>query len=146
MNYALLEPLLFNLNFMKPNVFKSILAVVGGLVTVIVLSNGTDAILEATGVFPSVAEQKAQGFKTPWMNGLALFYRLIFLIVGGYVVARLAPVKPILHVIILGSIGTVLGILGAIATWGFAPAWFLLGPVVLGIPLVWIGGRIRVTQ
>lgn len=130
---------------MKQNILKSILAVFCGLLAVIILSNGTDMILEATGIFPSVAEQRAQGFNTPWMAGLALFYRLIFLIAGGYVVAYLAPNKPILHVVILGAIGTVLGILGAIATWGFAPAWFLLSPVILGIPFVWLGGRLRVT-
>jgi hypothetical protein len=37
-----------------------------------------------------------------------------------------------------------LGALGAIASWGFAPAWFLLSPVILGIPFVLVGGKIRV--
>lgn len=131
---------------MKRKVLTSIVAVVSGLATVIILSNGTDMILESTGVFPSVSEQRVQGFIIPWMAGLALFYRLIFLLVGGYVVAHLAPINPIRHVLILGIIGTVLGILGAIATWEFAPSWFLLSPVILGIPCVWLGGKIRVNK
>lgn len=129
---------------MKTNVLKSILAVFCGLLTVVILSNGTDMILEATGIYPTVAEQRVLGFKTPWMAGLALTYRLIFLVIGGYVVAYLAPSKPILHVVILGSIGTVVGALGAIASWGFAPGWFLLSPVILGIPFVVMGAKIRV--
>jgi hypothetical protein len=124
--------------------FKSIGAVLAGLITIIFLSNGTDMILEATGIFPSVEEQRLHGFMTTWMVGLALFYRLVYLIVGGYVTAALAPVKAMNHVIVLGSIGTLLGILGAIATWGFAPGWFLVTPTVLGIPSVWIGGKLRI--
>jgi hypothetical protein len=131
---------------MKKNIFKSIGAVLAGLITVILLSNGTDSILEATGIFPSIAEQSQHGFNTPWMAGLALFYRLIFLLAGGYVVALLAPANPMRHVVILGITGTVLGIAGAIATWGFAPGWFLLSPVLLGIPCVWLGGQLRIRR
>ena len=122
---------------------KSIGSVLGGLITVIILSNGTDMVLEATGIFPSVSEQRLHGFTTPWMVGLALFYRLVFLIVGGYVTAALAPAKAMTHVLVLGSIGTVLGVLGAVATWGFAPGWFLVTPILLGIPCVWFGGKLK---
>jgi hypothetical protein len=128
---------------MKKNVFKSIGAVLGGLITVIALSNGTDVLLEASGAYPSVEEQRVHGFNTPWMVGLALFYRLIFLVVGGYVVAILAPANPMRHVVILGIIGTTLGILGAMATWGLSPPWFLISQILLGIPCVWIGGQLR---
>jgi hypothetical protein len=60
---------------MKTNILRSILAVFCGLLTVVILSNGTDMILEATGIYPTVAEQQVHGFKTPWMAGLALTYR-----------------------------------------------------------------------
>ena len=129
---------------MNRNVLKSILAVFCGLLAVVLLSNGTDIVLEATGVYPPVSEQKVTGFKTPWMAGLALGYRLIYLVVGGYVAAYLAPSKPIQHAVVLGALGTVLGALGALASWEFAPAWFLLAPVILGIPIVWIGAALRV--
>jgi hypothetical protein len=134
-----------NKNFceMKKNIFKSILSVLAGLFTVILLSNGTDTILEMTGVFPSITEQQTSGFRIPWMAGLALSYRLIFLLVGGYVTAKLAPAKPMRHVLILGIIGCVLGMLGAIASWGFAPGWFLLSPILAGLPLVWLGGLLN---
>src|SRR6186713_2556761 len=99
---------------MKKNTLKSIGAVLAGLIAVIILSNGTDMILEASGIFPPVKEQLTNGFTTLWMLLLALIYRIVFMIIGGYVTAWLSPKKPMRHVLVLGIIGTVLGILGAI--------------------------------
>jgi MFS family permease len=128
---------------MKKIKFKSIGAVLIGLIAVIILSNGTDMILEASGVFPSVKEQLKNGFTTSWMLLLALVYRTIFMLVGGYITAWLSPNKPMKHVLTLGIIGTVLGILGAIAAWGIAPSWFLILIILLGLPAVWVGGKLN---
>jgi hypothetical protein len=57
---------------MSKNAFKSLGAVLAGLVAIIILSNGTDTLLETTGVFPPVAVQRQQGFDTVWMVMLAL--------------------------------------------------------------------------
>lgn len=128
---------------MNRTTWKSIGAVVAGLLAIIVLSNGTDTVLETTGVFPSLQEQLEQGFTTPWMVMLALVYRSVFTVLGGYVTARLAPKRPMRHVLTLGAIGLVLGTAGAIATAGIVPAWFSLALLVLGLPCAWLGGKLH---
>jgi hypothetical protein len=121
---------------MNKNAFKSVGAVLAGLVVIVVLSNGTDAVLETTGVYPSVAVQRQQGFDTVWMVLFALVYRSVYMVVGGYVSAALAPNRPMRHAVALGIVGIVLGILGAVATWGMTPAWFSISIVILGLPCV----------
>jgi|SRR5215211_6619897 len=128
---------------MKKDAFKSIGAVLAGLIAIVVLSNGTDTMLETIGVFPPIAVQREQGFGTMWMVMLALVYRSIYIVVGGYVAAALAPNRPIRHAIALGIVGIALGILGAIATWGVTPAWFSISLVILGLPCVWLGGKLK---
>jgi len=121
---------------MKKIVLKSIGAVAAGLIAVIILSNGTDILLESSGIFPPVEEQLKHGFTTTWML-------LLFMVIGGYITAWLSPNRPMRHALILGLIGMVLGILGAIAAWGVAPPWFLIMITVLGLPAVWLGGKLK---
>lgn len=128
---------------MTKTTFRSVGAVVAGLVAIIMLSNGTDTILEATGVFPSVEVQREEGFDTLWMVMLAIVYRSIYMVLGGYVTAALAPDRPMRHAVILGITGIAFGILGAIATRDITPAWFSISLIVLGLPCVWLGGRLR---
>jgi hypothetical protein len=64
---------------MSKNAFKSLGAVLAGLIAIIILSNGTDTLLETTGVFPPVAVQRQQGFDTVWMVMLALVYRGLYM-------------------------------------------------------------------
>jgi ABC-type multidrug transport system permease subunit len=125
---------------------RSVGAVLAGLVTIVVLSNGTDTILETTGVFPPLAVQQEQGFDTTWMVALALAYRAIYMVAGGYATAALAPNGPVLHAVVLGVVGIVLGVLGAVATWGIAPAWFNVLLIVLGPPCAWLGAKLRIGQ
>ena len=128
---------------MYKNAFKSVGAVLAGLITIVVLSNGTDAIMEATGVFPPVAVQRTEGFDTGWMVVLALVYRGIYTVAGGYVAAALAPNRPMRHAVALGILGIVLSILGAVATRGITPAWFSISLVILGLPCVWLGAKLK---
>jgi hypothetical protein len=61
---------------------RSVGAILAGLVAILALANGTDAALEATGVFPSVAVQRERGFDTTWMVALALVYRGVYATAG----------------------------------------------------------------
>ena len=128
---------------MNKNVLKSVGAVLAGVITIALLSNGTDTILESTGVFPPVTEQMERGFTSGWMVTLAFVYRLIFTVAGGYVTAALAPNRPMRHVTILGILGVVLSTLGAIAAWGITPAWFSISLIALALPCVWLGAKLR---
>jgi uncharacterized membrane protein required for colicin V production len=67
-------------------ILRSIGAVLAGVVAVIVLSLGTDVVLHATGIYPPWFQPMAGGL---WV--LALGYRIVYGVAGGYIAARLAP-------------------------------------------------------
>ena len=119
---------------------KSIIAVVAGFLTVVVLSMGTDKLLESTGIFPPPSEM---GLFVTWMLGLALFYRTVYTVAGGYVTAWLAPQNPMKHVWVLAIIGQIGGISGVIAGWNLSAHWYPIAIAVLAIPSVWLGGWLR---
>jgi hypothetical protein len=72
-----------------------------GFVAVFVLSLGTDQIFHALHVYPPWN----QPMRDPGLNLLALSYRLVYGVVGSYLMARLAPYAPMTHV----WVGAVLG-------------------------------------
>jgi len=121
------------------NILKSIGAILGGFVTVVVLSILTDTVLEQTGIFPPIGT----GLFIPWMLGLALVYRSVYTIAGGYVTAMLAPDKPMKHVVILGFIGTLAGTAGIAAGWDLSPHWYPIALAVGAFPFTWLGGKLR---
>jgi hypothetical protein len=118
---------------------KSIGAVVAGFLTVVVLSIGTDKILEATGVFPPPSDT---GLFVTWMLLLALVYRSLYTVAGGWVTAKLAPSKPMAHVTVLGILGTLGGIAGIVAGWNLSDHWYPIALAITAFPLIWIGGKI----
>lgn len=122
---------------------RSVGAVLAGLLADVVLSMGTDTALHATGIYPPWFQPMADHL---WV--LALGYRVGFTVVGGYLTARLAPARPMRHVVVLLGIGTVLGVLGVLVNWNkgpeFGPHWFSLGIVATGVPSTWLGGVLHV--
>lgn len=123
-------------------IFKSILAVVAGFLTVAILSTLTDMILEGIGIFPPPSEN---GLYVTWMLVLALVYRSIYAVVGGYITASLAPANPKKHVMVLGILGTLGGIGGVIAGWNLSAHWYPIALAVTAYPLVWYGGKLKKT-
>lgn len=118
---------------------KSIGAILAGIVTLVILSVVTDMILESTGVFPP----PNQGLHVTWMLALALVYRCIYQIFGGYVAAALAPDKPMRHITMMGIIGVVLSLIGVIIGWDLSDHWYPIALAVLAFPTVWLGGKLR---
>lgn len=120
------------------NVGRSIAAVVAGIVVVFVLSLGTDQLLHVFQVYPPWG----QPMHEPGLNALALSYRLVYGVVGGYVTAALAPRNPVRHAIILGVIGFVLSALGAVGAimMKAGPAWYPIALAVTALPCAWLGG------
>jgi uncharacterized protein YndB with AHSA1/START domain len=121
-------------------VLKSIGAIVAGFLTVVILSTGTDYVLETLGIFPPASEA---GLFIPWMLGLALAYRTVYTVLGGYVTAWLAPEKPMRLVHILAVLGTIGGIAGIVAGWNLSQHWYPIALAVLAYPSVWLGGRLN---
>jgi hypothetical protein len=116
---------------------KSIGAVLAGLVAIFVLSGATDAILEKTGIMiTDPFADNGTGFIL-----LVVLYRQVYVAIGAYITAALAPDAPMKHAMILAGVGFVLGILGTIVMWHIPPHWYPISLVVLGWPSAWIGAK-----
>jgi hypothetical protein len=119
--------------------WKSIWAVVAGVIFIIVVTTLVDTALHFAGVFPPMDK--------PIDDRLALLataYRIIISVAGAWLTARLAPQKPMKHALILGLVGVALGLVGVVATWnlGLGPRWYPIALVVLAVPQCWAGGKI----
>ncbi len=127
------------------HVFKSMVAVLEGAVVSIVLSVGTDAMMQKSGVFPEAGRLMSNGLFV-----LATAYRTAYGVLGAYLTARFAPNRPMMHALILGAIGCAVGIVGVVVTWNkmseLGPRWYPIGLVVLGLAQAWVGGKLRVKQ
>lgn len=126
------------------NVLKGIGAILAGMIFIVVSHAGTDFVLESLGIFT----QPNEGFHTTWMVVTATIYRSIYTVAGGYITAALAPDPKMRYVLILGIIGVVAGTLGAIAAipMKISPIWYPIALVVLALPCVWLGGKLRTMQ
>ena len=124
-----------------PRWLKSVGAVVAGIIAVIVLSTATDAVLHATRVFPPADQMMMD----PMLFLLALTYRGVFTLLGGWVTARLAPAAPMKHVVILAIIGLLLGGLGVLAAVATdqGPLWYAVAVAITGPLLTLVGGRLH---
>jgi len=125
-----------------PSILRSILAVVAGFVLIGALAFGTGAALQAAGILPPAGEPlTAIG---PVL--LESAYVAVFAIGGCWLAAWLAPSHPMRHALILGFLGLIFNVMGAVATWGQRPAWAILLNLALVMPYAWIGGRLREQQ
>ena len=119
---------------------KSVWAVFAGFLAVVMLSLVTDQVLHMLEVYP------------PWgqpmwetrLNALALSYRIVYTLLGGFITARLAPHTPMRHVMILAIIGLVAGMAGAAAamTGNFGPNWYPIALALTAYPCTWFGGKL----
>ena len=122
---------------------RSILAVLAGIVVGIVLSLGTDFGLHAIGFAPSI--------KDGWPNhllALATAYRSIYGIFASYVIAWLAPNRPMGHSLVAGALGLVVSSLGAAVAWSTTVGqhWYPVALALTALPTAWIGAKLRLMQ
>jgi hypothetical protein len=122
---------------------RSIVAVLTGIFVGVMLTVVTDIVLHVTGVFPPWGQRTGDALLL-----LATAYRIPFSIVGSYLVARLAPDRPMQHALVSGIVGVVASTVGAVTTWdkGLGSHWYSLALIALAIPCAWAGGRFRVMQ
>jgi len=96
-------------------ILRSIGAVLVGVLAIFILSIGTDAVLHAIGVFPPFGQPMSDALFL-----LAMGYRIIYGVATSYLVARLAPGRPMRHALVFGLVGVVIGTAGMVAAWGRA--------------------------
>jgi len=110
-----------------------------GFISVAVLSLGTDQVLHVLKVYPPWGEPMYD----PRLNLLALSYRVLYTVAGGYVTASLSPHSPMRHVVVVGILGFIAGTAGAIAAISVAdlgPKWYPIALALTAFPCVWLGG------
>ncbi len=83
-------------------ILQSVGAVFAGVLTIFVLSLGTDAVLHATRVYPPWGEPMADALFV-----VATIYRIVYAIAGSYITARLARDRPMNHALALGVVGVI---------------------------------------
>lgn len=117
----------------------SVWAVVAGVLATVAITTLVDVLLHVFGVYPPMNQ--------PLSNALALVatgYRIVISIGAAWLTARLAPNRPLRHAMILGFVGTLLGLVGVVATWnrGLGPRWYPIALAALAIPQCWVGGKL----
>ena len=125
------------------NVLKSIGVILLAFISITLLSITTDFLLESIGILPD----PNKGLFDTRAIILVLAYRGIYTIFAGFIIAKLAPSKPILHAIILGAIGIIITVL-ATTEPSFsdkAPLWFGYTMAAITIPCLWLGVNIQLS-
>jgi len=122
---------------------RSILALLAGIIVGIVLSVGTDLGLHAIGIVPAQNQS--------WPNHLlvvAAAYRSIYGVISAYVIAWLAPNRPMGHALFAGALGLVVSALGAAAAWSstIGQHWYPVTLALTTLPTAWIGAKLRLLQ
>ena len=125
------------------NILKGIGAILAGFIFIGITHNGTDFILESLGIFTPPLTVR---FDTTWMVVTAIVYRNLFMIAAGYLTALLAPEPKMRYVLILGTIGTIFGIIGVFVNmkYDLAPMWYPIMLVLLGFPSLYLGAKLRI--
>jgi hypothetical protein len=122
---------------------RSVVAILAGFLAVVVLSLATDQLLHVLQVYPPWSEP----MNDTGHNALALSYRIVYTLLGGFITARLAPRAPMRHVMVLALIGLAAGTAGAIvaiARGDLGPNWYPIAIAVTAYPCTWLGGRFGV--
>ena len=113
---------------------QSVLAVLAGVAVTVLLSLLTDRFIP---------------YSQPMTNMqcvIATTYRTLYGIFGSYLIAQLAPNRPMGHAMVSGLLGTLAGIGGVFAalnaTPSLGPLWYPVALVITALPAAWAGARI----
>lgn len=123
---------------------RSILALLAGFVVNVALSIATDLALQAAHILPAIGRAPMNHSQ----SALAAAYRTLYAVLSSYIVARLAPYRPMAHALVGAAIGMVLATAGAVATWNkdLGPHWYALVLIFLALPTGWAGAKLWIAQ
>jgi hypothetical protein len=79
---------------------------------------------------------------------LAVAYRSLYGILAAYIIAALAPNRPMSHALLAGALGTLVSALGVVAAWSTTAGqhWYPIALVFTAIPTAWLGAKLRLMQ
>jgi hypothetical protein len=124
---------------------RSIFAIATGIIVGVALTLITDTVLHKIGFYSPLGQTTADK-----PLAVATVYRVVFSVLGAYIIARLAPNRPMFHSLISGVIGLMVSIVGALATWNHVPPlgphWYPVALVVTALPCAWLGAKLYLTQ
>lgn len=123
-------------------IFKSISAIIIGIVVGALLSVLTDFFMDTAGVID------ADNFKQTPVAILCVIiaYRFLFNVIGSYITASIAPQKPMAHSIVLGLIGLGVSIAGFFLMADEATLFYNLGITLISFPSAWVGGKLYIRK
>jgi hypothetical protein len=126
------------------NIGRSILALLAGFIVNVMLSLITDFALQAAGILPAIGRGPMNDFQA----ALAAAYRTLYAVISSYVLARLAPNRPMGHALTGAAIGMVIATAGAVVTRNYAlgPHWYSLVLIAVALPSGWAGAKLWMTQ
>jgi hypothetical protein len=119
---------------------RSVGAVVAGLLANVIFAGIADQILHWLGVFPPWGQMTYE--PVPYV--LAVTYRAVFGVAGGYITARLAARAPMRHAVALGVVGLVVclgGVVAAVVS-NLGPVWYAVLLFVIAMPVSLLGAKI----
>lgn len=120
---------------------RSVAALLAGFLAVVILSLAVDALMHGTGIFPPLGQSMSDS-----LFALALGYRTAIGVLGGYIVARIAPDRPMRHALLSGGLGLLISSIGVVLTWNagpeFGPHWYPVALSASALPTSWAGARL----
>jgi hypothetical protein len=117
---------------------RLILSILAGFLFAGILSAAVDHVFHVTGIYPPYGEPMLDH----GLLAVAFAYRAVISIGAAYLTATLAKERAMKAAIIMGSIGSVLWLIGAVVMWEFAYPWYNILGVITGIPFSIIGAKL----
>lgn len=122
-----------------PPLVRSFVAVGAGFFAIQMLGWGADQALRALapGSFDAHGPIDGRTFL------IMLAYMAVLEAFGGYLTARLAIRRPVLHATILGLVLVAAALPFTVLTWHAAPAWYQIWGLLLILPMTILGSHIH---
>jgi hypothetical protein len=124
---------------------RSVAAVLAGFVTLSVAlyamqSAGTAILLRMNPELPATASivNYSAGTRVFW-----LVWETISMVAAGYVTARLAASRYVVHAAVMGAIQAVVTLWAMLSVQSEEPVWFWLTGIAMMVPAAWVGGWLR---
>ena len=122
---------------MNKTLIRSGGAVAAGFVFTGVTHSACDFLMEHFGILP-----KGNLYVSTALIWVVIGYRAVLSLGGTVITAALAPHSPLKHALILGAIGTVLSVIGAVAMADRGPLWYGWTIAAMALPISYAGAKL----